>query len=95
VVEKSFRGEMDIMHKEDKILDMLCEVKQTVSALDERSKNYYEIQHTQGEDIKELYGRVEDTEKDIGLLKRDRWWVGTISSTVGAAIMYLISIFRG
>lgn len=78
-----------------KILEMMYETKEMVSALNERSKNYYEIQHNHSEDIKELFGRMEETEKEVNILKRDRWWIGSISSAIGAATMYLISLFKG
>lgn len=77
-----------------KILDMMYETKELVSALNERSKNYYDIQHTQGENIVKLYERVEINEKDISILKRDRWWIGAISSFIGGLIMFIISLFR-
>lgn len=77
-----------------KILEMMYETKELVSALNERSKNYYDIQHAQGEDIVKLYERVETSEKDISILKRDRWWIGVISSFIGSFIMFVISLFR-
>lgn len=85
---------MNSEHSISKILEMTYENKEMLSALNERSKNYYEIQHSQGEDIKSLYERVETNEKDIGILKRDRWWVGAISSFIGGFIMFLLSLFK-
>lgn len=85
---------MNSEHSISKILEMVYETKELVSALNERSKNYYEIQHTQAEDILRLYERVEVNEKDISILKRDRWWIGAISSFVGGLIMSFVSLFK-
>ncbi len=85
---------MNSEHSISKILEMTYENKEMLSALNERSKNYYEIQHAQGEDIKSLHERVEVNEKDINILKRDRWWIGAISSFVGSLIMFIVSLFR-
>lgn len=85
---------MNSEHSISKILEMMYETKELVSALNERSKNYYEIQHTQGEEIRALHERLETNEKDINILKRDRWWIGVISSFVGSLVMFIVSLFK-
>lgn len=112
------------------LLNNIIEVKDTLSTLNERSKNYYDLLTMQEkrikineEDNKDNLHRIEKLEialanlkvvedhsillkehdKDIAVLKRDRYWVGILSGILGSilipiiigSIQYIASILRG
>lgn len=112
------------------LLNNIIEVKDTLSTLNERSKNYYDLLSMQEkrikineEDNKDNLHRIEKLEialanlkvvedhsqllkehdKDIAVLKRDRYWVGILSGILGSilipiiigSIQYIASILRG
>lgn len=91
------------------IMNTLINTQATLNALNERSKNYYDLLANQKKDIeenkkqiKEESGRIEkleiaianldiikdhakkieSMEIDISNLKRDRWWIGSITGVV-------------
>ena len=80
------------MDSNEKILDMLGEVLTKVSALDERTKNFCDTVANHSADIAVLQERISHSETDIAVLKRDRWWIGTICSCVGGIIAYIIQL---
>lgn len=112
------------------LLNNIMEVKDTLSTLNERSKNYYDLLGMQEKRIKinedsnkDNLHRIEKLEialanlkvveehsillkehdKDIAILKRDRYWVGILSGVLGSifipliisSIQYIASILRG
>lgn len=112
------------------LLNNIIEVKDTLSTLNERSKNYYDLLSMQEkrikineEDNKDNLHRIEKLEialsnlkvvedhsmllkehdKDIVVLKRDRYWVGILSGILGSifipiiisSIQHITSILRG
>ena len=81
------------MDTNEKILDMLSQVQQSISALDERTKNFCEIVTNHTSDISTMQQKLSIAVTDIELLKRDRWWIGTICSFAGATVMFLIQLF--
>lgn len=112
------------------LLNNIMEVKDTLSTLNERSKNYYDLLGMQEKRIKnnedsnkDNLHRIEKLEialsnlkvvedhsillkehdKDIAILKRDRYWVGILSGIGGSifipliisSVQYIASILRG
>ena len=112
------------------LLSNIMVVKDTLSTLNERSKNYYDLLAMQEkrikineEDNKDNLHRIEKIEialanlrvvedhtkilkehdKDIAVLKRDRFWVGILSGVAGSIfiptivsiVQYIASILRG
>ena len=114
---------MDTPETVQMMLTTILEVKDTVSTLNERSKNYYDMLHNQDKKIQDnhtqmqgITHRVEKIEialanieivkdhakkidemyNDITILKRDRWWIGTLAGGVGSFLGFILhSIFRG
>lgn len=77
----------------DIILEKLGDVQKTLSALEERTKNFCDIVSGHTNDISTLQIKLNETITDVELLKRDRWWIGTLCSFAGAVIMFIIQFF--
>ena len=72
------------------LLKTVFEIRDTVGALNERSKNYFASKHSLEESQKQHTDKIEKLEIDVSNLKRDRWWMGTISSAIGGFIVFLL-----
>lgn len=130
---------MDSKETAQMMLSNILEVKDTLSTLNERSKNYYDMLKRQdekiqenGSQIKDITHRVEKIEialanidvvkehtikieelttelvsvkpeikkikqldninKDITILKRDRWWIGTLAGVIGSFIGFVFHL---
>lgn len=81
------------MDTNEKILDMLGQVQQSISALDERTRNFCDIVTNHTNDISTMQQKLSLAVTDIELLKRDRWWIGTICAFGGSFIMFVIQLF--
>lgn len=112
------------------LLNNIIELKDTLSTLNERSKNYYDLLAMQERRIKtnedsskDNLHRIEKLEialanlkvvedhsillkehdKDIAVLKRDRYWVGILSGVLGSifipllisSVQYVANVLRG
>lgn len=77
------------------MINLLTEIKGKVDRLDERSENYFKVQEAQAKDLLNLHNRVEVLEKDIAVIKRDRWWLGALTTALGGVIATAISFLRG
>lgn len=100
---------MDSKENIQMIMNTLISTQATLNALNERSKNYYDLLASQKKDIednkkqlkedgnriekleiaianldiiKDHQLKIETMEIDISNLKRDRWWIGSITGVV-------------
>lgn len=72
------------------LLKTVFEIRDTVGALNERSKNYFNSMINLETEQKKHAEKIEQLEIEVSNLKRDRWWLGAISSTVGGFIVFVL-----
>lgn len=72
------------------LLKTVFEIRDTVGALNERSKNYFNSMVSLETEQKKHAEKIEQLEIEVSNLKRDRWWLGAISSTVGGLIVFVL-----